>query len=405
MPASSKLMIFSLEFERIWHQFFPTEIDEKQLAEITPEVLRTSIVAGADWIVNMQEKSGRFNYWYNPKTHSFSSKYDDNFLRQAGTSYALVSVNELTGDQKYLDSVLQSVSYQIQLLKNLGSDKAYFMYRNKAKLGGTALPMLTLLKLKKLQQTGRYDELLSKLGEMIIYHQSLYKTGQFKSTYLYKGRLDHEKRTGWESQIYPGEALLALALMYEQFGEEKYKAIFDRAQAFYSDDDTWNWKSMLYWDVQAFSPWVVQALAKMYDLTGDETYSSWAVALTEQMLYGQNLNPDREVYGSFSCVPTVFSSTSLEGLGDALSMARQMGDRALEKRYREHLLMGYHWILKLQYKATDAVPEPAKGGFRQTFYNPQIRIDNTQHAISAMTKGLYNIFHIKPVLPRKNQDV
>ena len=42
---------------------------------------------------------------------------------------------------------------------------------------------------------------------MILFLQKKYNTGQYKSTYVYRGDYEYEKNSGWESRIYPGEAL------------------------------------------------------------------------------------------------------------------------------------------------------------------------------------------------------
>ena len=64
---------------------------------------------GADWIIAMQEHHGRFRYWYDPVSDKFSSKNDDNFLRQAGTSFSLALVYEMTGEPRYLEAAKKSV--------------------------------------------------------------------------------------------------------------------------------------------------------------------------------------------------------------------------------------------------------------------------------------------------------
>ena len=194
---------------------------------------------GADWIVAMQEHHGRFQYWYDPVSDKFSSKNDDNFLRQAGTSFSLALVYEMTGEPRYLEAAQRSVQYLLTFMEPLDADKAYFLFRKKAKLGGISLPMLTMLKIRQLTGTTEFDAILVKLANMILFLQETYNTGQYKSTYVYRGDYDYEKSSDWESKIYPGEALYALAGMYQAFGDPRYKESMDWALGFYYREK-WN---------------------------------------------------------------------------------------------------------------------------------------------------------------------
>jgi hypothetical protein len=80
-------------------------------------------------------------------------------------------------------------------------------------------------------------------------------------------------------------------------------------------------------------------------------------------------------------IPTVFTSTYLEGLGDALNLAEKDGDIKRANFYRRRCHLGYRWLMSLQF---DSGIE--RGGFRRSPEESRIRIDNTQHSISAMMR-------------------
>ena len=88
---------------------------------------------GADWIVAMQEHHGRFKYWYDPVSDEFSTKDDDNFLRQAGTSFSLALVYEMTGDPRYLEAARKSVQYLLAFTESLDTDKGLFPFPPESK--------------------------------------------------------------------------------------------------------------------------------------------------------------------------------------------------------------------------------------------------------------------------------
>lgn len=381
LPYGIKKLHFALFFERPLYWIVPTTIKTESLKE---DDLKRSIQLGANWIVSMQEETGRYNYWFNAETKKFSSKYEDNFLRQAGTGYSLLLVYEVIGDEKYLNSALKNLEYLYKFQQELDSTKKYFLYREKAKLGGVALPMLTMLKYRELTRDTIFDDDLRKFGNMILYLQSKYNTGKFKSTYIYRGDYDHEKNSGWESQIYPGEAMLALTFMYKEFNDKIYLESLEKAFDYYSINGNWKHNS--------FIPWTTSAFSELYMLTKKEEYAEFVFRMSDKMLKHQNLNSRRVAYGSLFSVPSVFTSTWFEGIGDAIQVAESIGDSVRYQKYTDRSKIAYLWLMKLQYDKGNNIPKPAIGGFKTNLNNQKIRIDNTQHAISAMCRGMKYIY-------------
>ncbi|MYE87877.1 hypothetical protein F4X33_02630 [Candidatus Poribacteria bacterium] len=393
LPGSEKHRAISLEMKRFWHGISPPAPQPERYAHVTAETLEHAMRLGADWIIAMQEPHGRFQYWYDPVSDKFSSKDDDNFLRQAGTSFSLMLVYEMTGDLRYFEAARKSVQYLLAFTESLDTDKAYFLFRRKAKLGGISLPMLTMLKIRQLTGTTEFDAILVKLANMILFLQKKYNTGQYKSTYVYRGDYEHEKNSGWESKIYPGEALYALAGMYQAFRDLRYKQSMDWALEFYYRE---KWKS------HAFIPWTISAFTSLYEQTGEGEYADYVFFLADQLLTQQNLDGDDEVYGSFHGLPSANTGSYMEGLGDAIYIARLTGDEPRLQLYQERAKMGYRWLFMLQYGESDAAalkrPDMTQGGFRKTLTDSQLRIDNTQHTISSFAKGLRFIYQIPPAV-------
>ena len=383
-PDSVRQIAIVTEVKRPLALVFPALMNDQ---EINTRHLKSSIRMGAQWIVNMQEPSGRFNYWYNPDQHTFSNQWDDNFLRQAGTAYALAVAGDLFNDTAYIQSATKSVAYLNSFLGYLEDDKAYYLYRKKAKLGGIALPMLAMMALKEATNDSTWDDLLLKLGNMIIYQQESYGTGQFKSTYTYLGKKNYEEKSGWESKIYPGEALLALAELYYHFEDKRYLKAFDRAVDFYNGTSFWRSKS--------FWPWTASALARMSVYAENEKFANLAYDIADRTTYWQNADEEIYHFGGFFGVSSVFSSTFLEGIGDVYQMAVTRGDSSYIIDLENRLFAGYHFLHQLQIDSTDLkennYKEIALGGFKTLHSDPQIRIDNTQHAISSMTKYFIRI--------------
>ena len=394
LPASVKQSAVELEVERVWHRVFSPRPVPTRYDHVTAASLDQSMRYGADWLLRMQEPSGRFQYWYRPDQDRFSPEFNDNFLRQAGTAFSLTAVYEMTGKPQYMDAAQKNLQYQLGFIEMLDSDKAYFLFQKKAKLGGIALPMLSMLKLRELTGTTEYDAHLLRLSNMILFLQEKYGTGQYKSTYVYRGDYEYEKNKGWESRIYPGEAMLALASMYRAFDDERYRKSVDWALDFYSRKRRWR--------NHAFLAWTIAAFTSLYEDTREAQYADFAFRLSDFLLTQQNLDPDDEVYGSFHGLPTANTGSYMEGLGDAIHLARLTGDTGKLAGYQEYAKMGYRWLCQLQYTPDLAEglaqPEWALGGIRTSLWNSELRIDNTQHAISSFAKGLRYVFQQHPGL-------
>ena len=120
LPFENRLLSIELEIEQPFNHWFESDIDEVIANEVLVDQIRNSVSLGAEWIVNMQEESGRFNYWYDPTTNSFSSKYDDNFLRQAGTCYSLLNAFKVSGDSVLLNSAKKISTIYWSSKKNKG---------------------------------------------------------------------------------------------------------------------------------------------------------------------------------------------------------------------------------------------------------------------------------------------
>ncbi len=391
MPVSALLHAAELEIERVWHRLVRPAVDPAQLARVTAAKTLQQAVDGGSFLLGMQEPGGRFHYWYRPDLQMRSAPDDDNFLRQAGTAFSLTLLYEQSGEPRFRQAAARNLTHLGRFEKRFDGDKSYFLFNDKAKLGGIALPMLGMLKLREIDGAREYDALLRRLAATILHLQAHDDSGRFKSTYVYRGDFEYEKHSGWESQIYPGEAMLALAGMYRAFGDQAYRQALEAAVAYYGEDDRWR--------NHAFLSWSIAAMASMQAQTGDSRYAEFGLRMGDFLLSQQNLDPDDVAYGSFHAFPGANTGTYLEGLGEALRLARQLGDPARQQRYADHLRMGLLFLSRLQVEPEEqGWPERSRGGVMQSLHLPLLRIDNTQHAIGAWVRALRFLFDRGPLL-------
>ncbi len=394
LPSDVKWTSVALEIERPFYQLFNSEISHKSVPRLERLQVLNSIKLGADWICSMQENSGRFHYWFDPSTNKTSPVYEDNFLRQAGTAYSLMVAYETEKNSTHYVSALQSLYYLNQFKQMKNQDTAYYLFNKKAKLGGIALPMLVMLELKKQKGSKKYDQDLKALANMVLYLQDYENNGAYKSTYVYRGDYQYEKTSGWVSNIYPGEAMLAMIEMYKAFDGDQYLESVEKAYNYYTGRKKWvimpgiSWTGVpttYRWKNFSFVPWTTMAMVEAYLVTNDKKYADFAFDMADYILYWQNLNPNREAFGSLFGLPSVFSSPYLEAIGEVIKLAGHMGLKEKSENYSKKAIAGYNWLMSLQYTSGSG---KALGGFKKTEYEPSVRIDNTQHTISALVRGI-----------------
>lgn len=372
----------------------PALAAEDALTRLEQELPRESLLgmvqAGGDWILRMQHDSGRhrgrFRYQLDPSRLEEPASFEiDNFLRQAGTTYSLFLVHEATGQKRYRSGAERGVRF---LLAHVARDPelagcAFFDFQGEVKLGGAALSLLALMKLSALDKRPRHEPLIREVTEFLVAMQR--EAGDFQSIFKYGGSKQHPK-VNWDSAIYPGEAMLALTRRYAATRDARILQVLERAFEYYSARPDRYLQS-------AFIPWTTTAMVELHEQTGDARYASWAVEMTDHMIRSQILGANATDYGAFRPRPGANTGSYLEGIVDAYRLVQDQGDGERSARYRLSMLAGYQFLRRLQYDAAEAEPLGRSGrllvgGVRGGPRDPIVRIDHTQHAISAIVKGL-----------------
>ena len=155
-----------------------------------------------DWIYDNITEDGRFLYYYEgikdtviDHVHPNRTEQDNyyNILRHSGGVIALLRMHELTKDDKYITAVGKTLDFLIKQVREhpYKNGKACYVYFNKkAKLGGTGIALVALLRYQQTTGDTKYNayirgmarHLLSRIapdGEMIGYYiHPLYNEGR-----------------------------------------------------------------------------------------------------------------------------------------------------------------------------------------------------------------------------------
>ncbi len=241
-------------------------------------------VMGGLYLVNCQRSDGSFNYLYDPVDDSYSTS--DNMLRQLGTTYSILLLYKHYPEEIFLEAGELAMEYVEGQVDHIDDELAHIEYGGDSKLGGAALAILCYVVFEKVADD-RYGTSLDALGNFIVHSQK--ENGEFRNYYMWDGKVltEDDERYHKHTDYYPGEAMLALAFLYEHTGEAKYKECWDGAFDYYYD--FYGGERGRY---TPFSPWGVGAAQIMYCFDNDSRYVSMSRAMADSVIYGQDQFPD-----------------------------------------------------------------------------------------------------------------
>jgi len=338
--------------------------------------LERAMWLGADWFLRDQNIDGSFRYQYDLATDSYSA--EENIIRQAGSAYSLAYLCGHTGEPDHCRAAERSLGFlKGQLVRD--DSGAYVRHYSVAATGATALSLVAFAIYQLSTGSTEHQEDMAAMARHVMAMQR--SNGSFDGYY----------KIGWffnwdrHASVYSGEAMYALALMYRLTGEPAYRSAYDRALPWYVD----------FWDDAPdtmFYAWGAKAGYHMYLATGNASYADLTFTMTDWIVRLQNRNEAHEGYGSYHYEVSIGSATYSEGVGDSLYLAAALNDTQRVDTYSQALNLSVRSILKLQVDpelaATSPRPLRALGGFRSRLTDTTVRIDHTQHAITAFMRQL-----------------
>lgn len=382
------------------------------LYEYTPEGIRDIAMAGADWTLKYQQDDGKFLYYYDAKEDNYVDHehpkrpendlyYND--LRHCGGIVTLVRAYQLTKDEKYLAGAKKALDFSVKLTKQHdynGKPAGYIYYNSKAKLGGTGMILVALMKYRNETNDKSYDEYIKMYTRHIL--SRIYKTGELLGYYIHpqvqKGQplvdMNDEERRLTFSFYYPGEALLGLGLFANYFdddeqlrqevlekGELALDWIIDERPKSYADlftalpSDAWLMQSIEEW-----------ATRKEFRKPNYINFVFGDARTMIEHMYQKDDTPFLDYEGSFyyehgdHFYP---DGSRSEGLIGAYYLAKKIGDEnmaeyiinACRKAAQSQMLLFNNDVNNFAHKN----PEKSKGAIRFKATRQWVRVDSIQH--------------------------
>ncbi|MGE0718820.1 MAG: hypothetical protein AB7P02_25465 [Alphaproteobacteria bacterium] len=335
------------------------------------------------WLVRATRADGRLTYKYWPSRGATATS--DNAVRQMMGSVALGRYARWSGDGQAAAAARRNLDGQLSRLHEILSDgSGAIVLGGSAKLGAAAMAALAII------EDPRGERHEAVLDSLILGIERLWQTdGSFRTFHFPRERNDNQN-------FYPGEAALFWAELYARRRDPVVLARLLRTLDHYRD---WHRRNRN----PAFVPWHTRAHVALFEATGMTDRLPFAFEMIDWLLPMQQWDdaPAPDMRGRFydprhpEYGPPHAASTGayLEGIAAAARAARRIGDATRATRYETALARGFRNIRQLAF-ADDmdlfqiARPRLVLGGVRTEVYDNTIRVDNVQHALTAVLEVL-----------------
>ncbi|HEY7155997.1 MAG TPA: hypothetical protein VH575_18685 [Gemmataceae bacterium] len=369
----------------------PPARDFSKLGTLQNEMLG-SCQRGADWLFRVNGVKGRFVNGYLPALKT--QMEGDNYLRQASAAFALARAARFLGEERYAARAAQAI---LTLLDETVTDSADPVCRHTVlpsmvvnRLGAAGLLVLAINELPAPQ-----PDLLEKSEQLCNW---IRRQARADGSLRCNDAVENDKAAADDADSvnkYTGLALYAVLRSQKHRPADWKTELARKAAAYYRP---W-WKAHR---AMIFVPWHTAACAEAYMQTKDAAFAEFVFEMNDWLcrLQYDQIDPQRLTwYGGFmswadgkavDAPPTIVSAVYAESLAQACRTARAGSDPAHHQHYTEAAERCLQFVVRLQY--TDANAQHFAdwyrprlvGAFHASFQDGNLRIDYTQHALSAL---------------------
>lgn len=364
------------------------------LSEVSRAAIQRYAERSIHWLSANVGADGRMTYAYYPSTGKQPRR--DNAIRQWMATLALIRSADFLGSPELLSLAAKNMAFNIQ--KYYRSDGPFGMIyaRKRAKLGSAALAALSMRELAHAtpahenKSNGDRARRIAALDQLIDHLWQ--DDGSFRTFHIPADRNDNQN-------FYPGEALYYWAHIFQKTRSKALLGRFMKSVDYYMAWHMGPEKN------PAFVPWHTQAYYLVWKKTKNPQLKHFIFQMNDWLIEIQqapNDVPYKDLVGRFYAShgnygPPHASSTGvyLEGLVDALALAREIGDTGRAKTYEKAIQWGFRSLIQLQFDGDDDAfyisgtkRSFVDGGLRTTVYDNRIRVDNVQHGLLAALKYL-----------------
>ena len=337
-----------------------------------------------NWMLANLSPDGGLPYKYWPSRGTESPA--DNAIRRFLASLALARLGELRRCARIRDAARRNLRFNLaRYFQDIGGGRGAIVERTGAKLGAAAVAGLAILEIPAPEEFSRELAMLAAGIDSLADEERGFRTFFFPA-----------ERDGENWNFYSGEALLFWAEAARREAPvaptlARCSAAFERCRERHRRKRN-----------PAFVPWHTQACSSLYAQTGRREYADFVLEMNDWLLpmqqwdgldpdlKGRFYNPRRPDFG-----PPHAASTGayLEGLGDAVAVARALGHERRAREYERAIHRGLRSLRQLQFRdERDAFYISRRvrvlGALRTEAYDNAVRVDSAAHALAAAIKVL-----------------
>ncbi len=334
------------------------------------------------WMIRNLSAEGGLPYKYWPSRGVESPA--DNAIRRFLASLSLARLGKLRGSAAISKAAVRNLRFNLaRYFRNIGGGRGAIVETTGAKLGAAAVAALAIL------ESSAWTEFHSELTMLTTGINSLADEDVGFRTFFFP-----QERDGENWNFYSGEALLFWAEAARHGLEcapslERCAAAFERCRVKHLQSRN-----------PAFVPWHTQACASLFAQTGQRAFADFVFETNDWLLTMQQWNglppdlrgrfydPRRPEFG-----PPHAASTGayLEGLADALALARVTGKQDRATAYERAVNRGLRSLRQLQFRGPCdhfyiSRKNRVMGALRTEVYDNSVRVDSAAHALLAAIK-------------------
>jgi hypothetical protein len=273
-----------------------------------------------------------------------------------------------------------------------------------SKMGTIAVAILGYTEYKRAGWTlsPKREKVLDGLARFLLYMHSQ-RDGFFQHYYVGKKSSFY----GTRNSIYPGEILYAVARLYGETKDERYRTVFkqtlEKNLEWFKDQMSKRLPDGTYQErhrknLVQFQPWMAMALDEMYRYDQDPAYLRASNLVSLWILNTYQFDETRAFYpdylGGYMKVldelPAMHTFVYTEGTAASFDLAKRAGaDKNTIDKLRKGAMMSARFIMQQQTRPGEndfyyPNPDKAKGGVRYCMNHNKQRIDYTYHALSSI---------------------
>jgi hypothetical protein len=344
--------------------------------------LRTAATLAADYLARAVTESGKFVYDYDAAADRAARGY--NMLRHCGSLAAMMEYHERTPNADLLAAAKRGYAYlQKRALPYLPAGDTTACIESASgnvKLGGSALAVLALVRYERATGDKQYRKLAGRFAKYIVISQR--KDGSFISK--------RHRKTGevvdWNSEYYPGEAVFALAMLYQLDRNDAWLAAARRGAEWLIKvrDREGKVRELIH------DHWLLYGLNQLHSIEPQKIYVDHTARIITAIANSQHGIADAPDWlgGWYAPPRSTPASCRNEGLLAAYNLLRHTGKKKEATEAAAVIQGGIGFILQMQLRPEQTLylpkPDKALGGVRKSYDDHSIRIDYVQHFLSAV---------------------